>query len=78
MHGHYAEDFVFFVTKRDEFIAIYTAEGIDLEWAGICADRYMADAANTGYSSDEGVRLAAKRELAAMNEEGEAWKQVKR
>ena len=78
MHGHDAEDFVFFVTRPEQFVEIYVAEGIDREWAEIAAGRYMATAASSGYASEEGVRLAAKQELAAMDEEGEAWKRVKR
>ncbi len=76
MHGHEADEFVTFVTTTEQFIAIYMAEGIDREWAEICAGRYMAVAATSSYMSEEGVRRDAKRELVAMNEEGEAWKQA--
>lgn len=76
MHGHEADEFVTFVTTAEQFIEIYVAEGIDREWAEISAGRYMAAASVSGYMSEEGVHLDAKRELASMNEEGEAWKQV--
>lgn len=76
MHGHEADEFVTFVTTAERFVEIYMAEGIDREWAEICAGRYMVASSVSGYMSEDGVHLDAKRELAAGKEEEEAWKQV--